>query len=322
MIHARTLAAEGFRPGPPALITLGSFDGVHLGHQALLSSLVQSAHTRGYRAAVVTFFPHPALVLRGHQPGFYLTSPEEKADLFAALGIDLLVTHPFAPEVSQLTAAQFVGQLKAAFQFKEIWCGADFAFGHNREGTIDWLRSHGHSVHVFEPVFNAGHPISSSRIRRALAEGDVTLAAECLGRPFQLAGQVIEGNKRGHTLGFPTANLQIWEEHARPARGVYACRARVGRTPMEAVTNIGVRPTFDGEPRLTIEAHLLDFEADLYGHRLRLDFVERLRPEQKFGGVNELAAQIRKDILNARAVFARREVVRMPESEVSSPSDS
>jgi len=306
MIHARSLA-ELAKPERPALLTIGSFDGVHLGHQALIRGLVAEAHRRRLRAAVVTFFPHPAVVLRGRAPSFYINTPEEKAARLAELGVEVTITHPFDREVANLTAADFVKQLQTALNFKELWCGADFAFGHNREGTVAWLKAHGgehgYDVRVIEPVILADKVISSSRVRQALADGNVAEAANCLGRPFQLNGVVVEGNRRGRTLGIPTANLQIWEERAYPARGVYACRAWVSGEQSEsinAVTNIGVRPTFEPEAKPTIEAHLLDFDRDLYRQTLYLDFIARLRPEQKFVGVSELVAQIRRDIEQAR----------------------
>jgi riboflavin kinase/FMN adenylyltransferase len=309
MIHTGSLAA--LSPHRPALLTLGAFDGLHLGHQNLIRSLVASAHAQNFNAAVVTFFPHPSIVLRGPRPGFYLTTPDEKAALIDSLGVDILVTHPFTPEVSQLTAQQFIDQLQTAFDFKEIWSGSDFAFGHNREGSVDWLRAHGYTVNVITPLSGSGDIISSSRIRRALANGDLALVNACLGRPFTLAGTVVQGNQRGRTLGIPTANLQLDPDRAHPARGVYACRAWVAGQPVEAVTNIGVRPTFGGDSHISIEAHLLDFNADLYGQTLTLDFLAHLRAEQKFNGLQELIAQIQNDIATARSIFKNsREAVR------------
>jgi riboflavin kinase/FMN adenylyltransferase len=306
MIHTGSLAS--LQPNRPALLTIGSFDGLHLGHQQLIRALTASAHAQNYNAAVVTFFPHPSLVLRGNKPNFYLTLPDEKAALIDSLGVDVLVTHPFTSEVSQLTAQQFIDQLQAALDFKEIWSGCDFAFGHNREGTIEWLRARGYTVKLIDPILGSGDVISSSRIRRALADGDLALVNACLGRPFQLAGTVIQGNQRGRTIGIPTANLQLDPDKAHPARGVYACRAWVAGRAVEAVTNIGIRPTFGGDSQISIEAHLLDFEADLYGQTLKLDFLTRLRPEQKFNGIQELIAQIHTDIATARTIFENSEV--------------
>ncbi len=305
MIHARSLAEVP--AGRPALLTMGSFDGVHLGHQTLIRELVARARAKNFRAAVITFFPHPSVVLRGRKPPFYINTPDEKAAMFARLGVDVTVTHPFDRAVAEITAADFAERLLASFHFKELWCGADFAFGHNREGTVGWLTQYGakrgFTVHVVEPITINGEVISSSRVRIALAEGDVEQAAACLGRPFQLPGTVVEGNRRGRPIGIPTANLGIWDERAYPARGVYACRAWVDDQPVDAVTNIGLRPTFEAETRPTIEAHLLDFDADLYDKTIALDFIARLRPEMKFDGVNELVAQIHRDIDNARELL-------------------
>jgi|GEM_PF-12184 len=312
MIHARSLAelAAG-EPGRPSLLTIGSFDGIHLGHQSLIRSLVETARASNHRAAVVTFFPHPLIVLRGplRDPSFYLNTPEEKAHLFEQLGMDCLVTQTFDLDFAKITAAEFIAQLKAALHFQEIWCGPDFAFGHNREGTVEWLKTHGREngfgVRVIDPAIQSGDVISSSRIRRALADGDVALAASCMGRPYQLPGIVVEGDRRGRAIGVPTANLQTWNERAHPARGVYACRAWVRDEPVDAVANIGVRPTFETDSRPTVEAHLLDFDADLYGQTLRLDFIARLRPEKKFNGPAELIAQIKTDITAARSILEK-----------------
>lgn len=308
MVHACSLD-QLEPPQRPALLTIGAFDGVHVGHRALLGQLTAAARARGNQAAVVTFFPHPSVVLRKQereQP-FYINTPAEKADLLAQLGIDITVTHPFDLDVSRRTATEFVEQLQRALDFKEIWCGADFAFGHNREGTVDWLTAQGarrgFAVKVIAHSQAAGEVVSSSRIRRALNAGDVEQAAACLGRPFRLPGVVVEGNKRGRTIGIPTANLKFWEERAYPALGVYACRARVDDQLYHAVTNIGVRPTFGDSQLPTVEAHLLNFDGDLYGKTVTLDFLARLRPEMKFSGVQELVAQIRKDIDNARQYF-------------------
>jgi riboflavin kinase/FMN adenylyltransferase len=306
MIHSSSLA--GLQPGQPALLTIGSFDGLHLGHQSLIRGLVAAARAQDYQAVVVTFHPHPSFVLRGPRPAFYLTTSEDKAALFDALGVDLLITHPFTPEVAQLSAAQFVDRLTTALDFREIWAGADFAFGHNREGNLAWLRQHGYAVHAAEPLIADGAVISSSRIRRALAEGDLAQANACLGRPFQVSGVVVDGNKRGRTIGIPTANLQLDADRAFPARGVYACRTWVAGRPFQAVTNIGVRPTFGGDVQPTIETHLLDLDADLYGQILRVDFVTRLRAEQKFNGIQELLGQIRTDIAQARSALAEHDL--------------
>lgn len=305
MIHVHTLS--DLAPDRPSLLTLGAFDGVHRGHQTLIRNLVTRAHEKNFRAAVVTFFPHPSIVLRGRRPSFYINTPDERAELLAALGVDVVVTHPFDHPTSLITATDFADQLLASLNFKELWCGEDFAFGHNREGNVKWLedygRTHDFTVHVQKPITAVQTPVSSSRVRTAIADGDIPLITTMLGHPLRISGVVVEGNKRGRTIGIPTANLEVWDERAYPARGVYACKAILDDKTYNAVTNIGVRPTFDSQTTLSIEAHLLDFDQDIYGQTIALDFIARLREEKKFNGVNELVAQIKKDIEEAKAIL-------------------
>lgn len=293
----------------PAVVTIGAFDGVHRGHQALIGGLVAHARATGRVAIAITFSPHPSVFLRGRQPSFYLTTPDEKAGILAALGVDVLVTHRFDAAFAAITAAEYVEQLVRYARMAELWCGADFALGHNREGNVAYLRAAGErlgfTVHVQTPIQLDGEIISSTRIRQCLRDGAVEQAAHLLGRPFRLSGQVVEGARRGRAIGIPTANLAIAEEHAIPAVGVYACRADIPQaSSLPAVTNIGYRPTFNStEPKLTVETHLLNFTGDLYGARVALDFIARLRPEMKFAGVEALVAQIHSDIRTARRLL-------------------
>jgi len=296
----------------PACLTIGAFDGVHRGHQVLIGDMVKRAHTTGRAAMVLTFYPHPSVVLRGRRPAFYISTPEEKAEYLSTLGVDAVVTHPFNQEVANVTAADFVARLVEYARLSELWCGADFALGHNRQGDVPFLRAEGErrgfTVNVVDAVLMEGEVISSTRIRQALRDGAVETVARYLGRPFRLPGQVVEGARRGRTIGIPTANLAVWEERAFPAVGVYACRAEHTGGIHPAVVNIGFRPTFDGrESQPTIEAHLLDFSGDLYGSTVTLEFIARLRPEMKFPGVEALVAQIRRDISEARQILANRE---------------
>src|SRR5579859_2104187 len=307
MRHVTSL--EELSLSQPSAMTIGAFDGVHRGHQALIGQMVAEAHASARAAVVLTFFPHPSVVLRGRRPSFYLSSPEEKAEYLAALGVDATVTHPFSLAVSEITAAEFVDRLLRYAKLDELWCGSDFALGHNREGTVEYLEAEGKRrgfrVRVMPPVLIDGEVISSTRIRQTLRDGAVEQAARYLGRPFRLAGQVVEGAKRGRQLGIPTANLAVSEEHATPAVGVYACWASAPGWQGQAVVNIGFRPTFEGaEARPTVEAHLLDFSGNLYGQTVALDFIARLRPEIKFPGVEALLAQIQRDILQARRLLA------------------
>lgn len=297
----------------PACIAIGAFDGVHRGHQALIGDMVRRAHAAGWAAVVITFYPHPSVFLRGRRPSFYLSTPEAKAEYLAALGVDALVTHTFDAAFAAITADEYIAQLRRHARLSELWCGEDFALGHNRVGNVAYLQAAGarlgFAVKVQTPSLIDGEIISSTRIRQCLRDGAVEQAARALGRPFRLAGAVVEGAKRGRTIGIPTANLAVSEEHAIPATGVYVCHAYLpepGATDKApAVTNIGYRPTFNStEPKLTVETHLLDFAGDLYGRVLTLEFLARLRPEMKFSGVDALVAQIRQDVAAARQKLA------------------
>lgn len=299
-------ALDAVTVGGPARIAIGAFDGVHVGHQALIGGMVQRARAAGEPAVAITFDPHPSVFLRGRRPSFYLSSQTDKARWIAALGVEALVIHRFDAELAAITAGAYVDLLVRHTQVREVCCGPDFALGHGREGNVAYLRAAGErfgfSVHVEPPVQIDGEVVSSSRIRQCLQDGAVEQAARYLGRPFTLTGEVVAGQQRGRRLGIPTANLAVSDELATPATGVYACQAETAAgLRVKAVANIGFRPTFNGgEPRPTIEAHLLDFNADLYGQTLSLGFLARLRGEQKFAGVEALVAQIKRDIQRAR----------------------
>jgi riboflavin kinase/FMN adenylyltransferase len=291
------------------VVTIGSFDGVHRGHRLLIDRARAAALNAQRAAVVITFFPHPSVVL-GHAEPFYLTSPEEKLVQINQTGVDLLIELPFTHETSLIRAADFVDQLITHLRMRELWIGHDFALGHKREGNDQYLtrlgQARGYTVHALEPLTNAGEIISSSAIRAALRLGDVAHANKQLGRHFRLSGRVVKGDGRGKTIGIPTANLDVWPEHAVPANGVYACWAWVGHIPYRAAINIGTRPTVTQQTVRTIEAHLLDFDKDIYGLNIALDFVERLRGEQKFSSVQELVAQIKTDVVTARELLADR----------------
>jgi len=293
----------------PAVVSIGVFDGVHRGHQHLIGKLVDEAKQRDLTPAVLTFYPHPATVLAGFKPGSYLTLPNAKAELLGALGVEIVVTHPFNEHVRFMRAADFVDALCRYLKMQSLWVGSNFALGYEREGDIEFLTRQGeisgfavHAVELYQD--EKGVHISSTRIREALAAGDVSGAQRLLGRPYRVPGTVVEGAKRGRTIGIPTANLDVGDEQAFPANGVYAAYALLGSKRHEAVVNIGVRPTFDGTPRPVIEAHLLRFSQEIYGSSLSLEFIQRLRDERKFAGVDELLAQIHSDIQTARTLFA------------------
>ncbi len=292
--------------GRPACVAIGSFDGVHRGHQRLIGQMVEEARRGGWAAAVVTFDPRPGALL-GRSPTASLSTIEERAEALAPLDVDLLLVLRFTPVLAGMPAARFVRLLHRRLHLVGLWAGPDFALGHRREGDIPFLRNLGREmgfqVHVVEPLVWQGRVISSTRIRESLAVGDVEDANGCLGRPYRLSGTVVRGRGLGHRLGVPTANLAPPLNRLIPANGVYACTAHLeGGEVWPAVTNIGVRPTI-GADQLTVEAHLLDFDGDLYDRWLGLDFIARLRDEMTFPSLNALVTQIRRDVRRARGVL-------------------
>ncbi|HET7009732.1 MAG TPA: bifunctional riboflavin kinase/FAD synthetase [Anaerolineales bacterium] len=312
MSHVRDLSDLTL---PESALTIGSFDGLHLGHQALIRAMLAQAAEMDLPGVVLTFYPHPSVVLRGRKPAFYITPPEEKAARLLGMGVDHVITQTFDEALSRVTAAEFLDRLIRQLGMRSLWVGEDFALGHEREGNRAFLRraaaERGFELHVFPPVLVEGEVVSSTRVREALRAGDVARVAVYLGRPFALTGRVVPGARRGQQLGFPTANLNVPDDQAYPGRGVYACYALVGDERLQAVTNVGLRPTFDDAlPAPIVETHLLDVQLDLYHREIRLEFIERLREEQRFAGVEALKAQIAKDVERARQILAARKEVR------------
>jgi riboflavin kinase/FMN adenylyltransferase len=291
-----------------AWLTIGVYDGVHTGHQAILTELAAGAHAAYRPAVVVTFDPHPVAVLRPEIHVRLLTTPDERATRMAELGVDHVVVQHFDRDFSQHTAREFTEKLMDRTGFDRMLVGYDFAMGRDRGGDVAALRlmgvELGFELQVFDPVLIGDAVVSSSRIRRALAEGRVREAARMLGRPYVVSGPVIAGAQRGRSIGIPTANVAVHADKILPAAGVYACRVTVNGATFGAAANIGVRPTFEPDTaEMTVEAHLLDFEGDIYNCIVDIAFVERLREEIKFSGVEALVAQIRADILQAREVL-------------------
>ena len=288
------------------ILTIGAFDGVHLGHQALVKHIVGRARATDRLAALITFHPHPAAVLAPDRAPQYMTTPGEKAALLEGLGLDLMVLLPFDRHAATMPARSFMEVLSRNLRVRELWVGADFALGRNREGDPGRLRrlgqELGYKLHVIEPLLVKGETISSSRIRALLREGNVEQAARLLGRYPSLSGEVVTGAHRGHGLGFPTANLEVRPERAVPADGVYAVFALLGSERYQAVANVGVRPSFDNGHR-TVETHLLDFDQDIYGCDLVVEFVARLRPERRFANIADLVTQIQRDSEEARRIL-------------------
>ncbi|MBK8904644.1 MAG: bifunctional riboflavin kinase/FAD synthetase [Anaerolineaceae bacterium] len=292
----------------PTFVAVGSFDGVHLGHRAVLQKMMTAAGQAGARTAVLTFFPHPKRVIQQITEPYYLSTLEQRVALLASLGIDLIITHPFNNQVRQTRAAVFVDDLCRYLDMRQLW-GGNFALGYKREGDIPFLRrlgeEKGYTVEQVEAmVMWQDERVSSSRIRRSLLEGDMAEVNGCLGRPYCVSGAVVEGKKLGRTIGFPTANVDFWPEQLLPANGVYATYAWLDNERHLAATNVGVRPTVNGHA-VTVEAHLLDFDADIYGRTLRLEFIDRVRPEMKFAGLDALKAQIAADVDQVRQLLNR-----------------
>lgn len=293
-----------------AWVTIGSFDGVHRGHQEIIRQLTAGARKAGAPAVVLTFHPHPAVVLGKRSDPFYLTGPEARAALLGELGTDYVITHPFTFELANMTAAEFMAMVKERLGLSHLWVGYDFALGRKRQGDVATLRelgkSLGYTLDVMPPIQAGSETISSSQIRAALANGEVERAAGLLGRPYAVPGRVIHGDGRGRTIGVPTANLEVWAEQAIPKAGVYVCQAQLGEEMWGAVTNVGVRPTFENQPASPrVEVHLLDFDRDLYGQEVRLFFLARLRDEQRFPTIDALVAQIHADITRGREILAQ-----------------
>jgi riboflavin kinase/FMN adenylyltransferase len=295
-----------------SVVTVGSYDGIHIGHQHLLRQMQEAAGQHDYYTSLVTFHPQPKAVLAPHLPVRYLTTPAEKITLLNALGLDLMAILPFTIEMAQTSAAEFVEELVTHLKMRQLWVGPDFALGRDREGNIPTLRQIGQRMGfglcVAEPLVRDGEVVSSTRIRHMLTRGEVRQATTLLGRYPSLTGQVMQGAQRGRLLGFPTANLSVLPERAIPADGVYACFIWVHRKRYSTVTNIGIRPSFAGAERM-VETHLLDFSGDLYGLDMKMEFVERLRPERRFENLDELVAQIRSDAEQAAELLAREPTV-------------
>lgn len=293
-------------PEKDTILTIGVFDGVHIGHKYLISRLKEQAQERALLSGIVTFNQHPLEVLSPETKLSYLTDIPEKTMLLQNEGVDFVAVLSFTTELAQLSAPQFLNLLKKHLRMQGLVIGPDFALGKRREGDIENLNNLGKkmnfSVTVMPPVKINGDVVSSTAIRQALANGEIAKVHKLIGRYFSLKGKVVTGDKRGAKLGFPTANLEVDPRQAVPANGVYATWAHIGGETYKSVTNIGLRPTFNGTNRL-IEVYVLDYHADLYGEEIRIDFVQRLRGERKFYSAKALSNQITRDVEKVKSIL-------------------
>ncbi len=299
----------GLSPKKDMLLTIGVFDGVHLGHKYLLSQLTEHARQQNLLSGVVTFHQHPQEVLSPPTRLPFLTDLAERTSLLKNEGVEAIIPLSFTSEVAQLSARQFVSLLKRYLRMCGLVIGPDFTLGRNRAGNVDSLCTLGQdmnfTVTVIPPIMINSEVVSSTAIRNALANGDMKRVLNLAGHPFSLNGRVTSGAGQGLELGFPTANLDIAPEQALPADGVYATWAYIDGKAYQSMTNVGKRPTFGGSQR-TVEVYVLDYHSDLYRHELKIDIMARLRSEERFDTVDELKKQITEDIKQGRAILNSR----------------
>ena len=290
-------------------LTIGVFDGVHLGHQHMLNLLTSGAHTASVPAVVLTFDPHPAVVLGKQNNFMWLSPPIERSTLLEEQGVDHIITQHFDLDFASISARDFIENLSRQLGLRHLLVGHDFALGRDRQGDVPYLtglgKELGYSLQVVEAVSDQGGVISSTRIRHNIRTGRVMEASQELGRFYAVFGEVVHGDGRGKTFQIPTANLDLPDDKLVPSNGVYACWAWVDGVRKASVTNIGTRPTFTFDKKtLHVETHILEHQQDIYGKVIKLEFVERLRQEQRFPSVESLVGQIHEDIAQARKILA------------------
>lgn len=308
MQHYRSLEEVSLKN---SFLTVGVFDGVHRGHRKIIHKLVQDAHTNDAPAVVLTFDPHPAAVLSGKEIRC-LTTPDERVDLLQSLGVDVVITQRFTRDLSTVPAHEYMSRLKAHLGLSRLLIGYDFALGKGREGNAPRLTEIGselgYTVEVVPALSDESGVISSTEIRKLVSIGNMTEASKLLGYPYRMGGEVIHGAGRGKQINFPTANVDYPKTKATPPNGIYACWARLGDERFMAATNIGLNPTFTPERQTpSLEAYLLDFDRDIYGEVLTLEFVLRLRDEIRYTSVDALINQIHDDVNQTRAILSAEE---------------
>ena len=299
---------QRFQPRTGTALTIGNFDGVHLGHQHLVRFLIERANALGLQPGAVTLYPDPVRVLRPHEPMQYLTSLEERLELLQGLGLELVAPLTFTSELAELSPRAFVTMLRDTLDLRLLIMGPDNAFGRNREATPEGMKALGEelgfSVEVMPAPLTSGAEsiVSATAIRRALQDGDLASVSRQLGRYYSMRGPVVGGERRGRELGFPTANIGVTADRALPAFGVYATWAYLGEEKLQSATSIGVRPHFEGD-KPSVETFIFDFSRDIYDQILRIEVVERLRPELKFDSLEALLEAMRGDVSRSREIL-------------------
>jgi riboflavin kinase / FMN adenylyltransferase len=294
-------------PVENAWLTIGVFDGIHRGHREIIRKLTTGAHANHAPAVLLTFEPHPANVLSGQEIKC-LTTPDERAYLLGGFGVDIVITQPFTRDLASSTAMEYMTRIKQTLDLKHLLIGYDFALGKGREGNATRLaeigRELGFSVEVIHAISDESGVISSTEIRKLVGTGNVSEAAKLLGYHYPLGGEVIRGAGRGRTINFPTANIDYPQQKAIPSNGIYACWAHLGDEKFMAATNIGFNPTFTPERQTpSLEAYLLDFDRDIYGQQVKLEFISRIRDELKFSSIEALIWKIQEDVNKTRELL-------------------
>lgn len=304
--------ASDFKSDRSTVVTIGTFDGVHMGHKAILKRLIQTAKDEHLESVVLTFFPHPRLVLQQNSDLKLLNTIEERANLLKEAGVDSLVIHPFTKEFSRLTAEEYVHDILVRdLKVKKLIIGYDHRFGRNRNADIDDLRKYGEELGFEIEEISAKEiddvAISSTKIRKALERGDVETAHECLGYPYQITGTVVRGKALGRTIDYPTANLNPAETYKMiPQNGVYVVQSEIDDERYYGITSVGTNPTVGGSEK-TIETHFFDFSGDLYNKKITIEFITFIRPEFTFDSISRLRDAIKKDEQFAKTFLKNRE---------------
>lgn len=294
-------------PYKNSCITIGNFDGVHLGHQAIIKQMVHEGRKRNHPVLVVTFYPNPIVFFKNIDEPFYLSSPVEKEEFICSLGVDKVITIKFDHKLANLSPEAFLTGLKTNLNLNVLIAGEDFTIGKDRKGTISVIEEIGKEqaflVKVITQVSSDGDRVSSTMVREALDKGEVLRVTELLGRPYRMSGVIVHGADRGSKIGVPTANLSYWEKKKIPGVGVYATWVHLNNKILYGLTNIGYRPTFEDQSNIDVETLILDFDGNIYGEKMSLDFIHKLRDEQKFANLEAFLDQIERDKINAKRIF-------------------